>query len=52
MLLALVMLNVAHQGQVIKGKESDIPGRKDRKAIKQRCNKYELQALGSEAHTG
>jgi hypothetical protein len=52
MLLALVMLNVAHQGRVIKGKESDIPGGKDRKAMKERCNKHELQALESEAHTG
>jgi hypothetical protein len=52
MLLALVLLNVVHPGRVMKGKESDILGRKDRKAIKGRCNKFELQALGSEAHTG
>ena len=52
MLLALVLLNVVHPESVMKGKESDIPGRKERKAVKGRCNKFELQALGNEAHTG
>jgi hypothetical protein len=52
MLFALVKLNVVHPGSVMKEKESDIPGRKERKAVKGRCNKFELQALGSEVHTG
>jgi hypothetical protein len=52
MLLAFVMLNVVHPGRVMKGKEGDIPARKERKAMKGRCNKFELQALGSEACTG
>ncbi|KAH6676560.1 RTA1 like protein-domain-containing protein [Halenospora varia] len=33
MLVALVLLNVVHPGQVMQGKECDIPGRKQRKAM-------------------
>lgn len=32
MFVALILLNAAHPGRVMKGKEGDIPGRKDRKA--------------------
>ena len=32
MLLALVLLNVVHPGRLMPGEESDIPGRKQRKA--------------------
>lgn len=31
MLIALMLLNVVHPGQVMRGQESDIPGRKERK---------------------
>ncbi|KAH8678857.1 RTA1 like protein-domain-containing protein [Tricladium varicosporioides] len=33
MLIALVLLNVVHPGQVMRGKECDIPGRRQRKAM-------------------
>ena len=33
MLIALVLLNVVHPGQVMPGKDSDLPSRKDRKVI-------------------
>lgn len=31
MLLALLLLNVVHPGRVMPGKESDVPGRRERK---------------------
>ena len=33
MLVALVLFNIVHPGQVMPGKESDFPSRKQRKAI-------------------
>lgn len=33
MLSALVLLNIVHPGQIMPGKESDLPSRKQRKAI-------------------
>jgi hypothetical protein len=32
MLIALVILNVFHPGRIMRGKESDLPSRKERKA--------------------
>jgi hypothetical protein len=31
MLIALVLFNIVHPGRIMSGKESDIPGRKERK---------------------
>jgi hypothetical protein len=45
MLLALYLLNIVHPGQIMAGKESNIPGRKERKQMKGACNKFEKQAL-------
>ena len=33
MLVALVLLNVVHPGQIMPGKDSDLPSRKERKVI-------------------
>ncbi|KAE8447219.1 hypothetical protein EG329_011050 [Mollisiaceae sp. DMI_Dod_QoI] len=45
MFLALVLLNIIHPGRVMAGKESNIPGRKERKS-KQLYTKTDRESLG------
>ncbi|KUJ06420.1 uncharacterized protein LY89DRAFT_633035 [Mollisia scopiformis] len=45
MLIALVLFNIVHPGRVMAGKESSIPGRKERK-YKHVSNKAERESLG------
>jgi hypothetical protein len=45
MLVALFLFNAVHPGQVMRGKEGDIPRRKERKALGGRKNKEAVEIM-------
>ena len=42
MLLAFVLLNIVHPGRIMKGKEADLPSRKERKERKTKGPVHEM----------
>jgi hypothetical protein len=45
MLLALVLLNFVHPGRIMRGKETDIPGRKERKEMAKKGTTRTTQSI-------